>query len=418
MVLYLIVTKGGKAEKTNWVMHQYHLGTEEDETNEYVVSKVFCQQPPQSRQNDINKLDPVTANRLKLEKLNCPATEKRHQRLDSKYTADVVCTDHELLIRLLYLIDKLLAYSFYNTIQASSDRELKTLGAETVYDVENFDVCTDNVTLDDIHADNIHLGNLSIVDDGKNRHVDENNHSQVAESIDDVENYDVCTENVSLDDIHADNIHLGNSSIVNDGENRHIDENNLFQVAETIKDVKNYDVCTDDVALDDIHAVDIDENRHVGDNADGCEDNSHSQEFSPFDSKNIWDTEELAVAGEDLFNSQPFLAYYARLGGAEHLRSDLEECKRLNSIDKLSSECRLKGDQEECKRLICIDDQEDIVLDAPHSDLICIGDNKPPSDCQKIDSDLEEFKRLICIDNQDFAPSDKEMRLSQLVSKS
>ncbi|KAJ4916623.1 NAC domain-containing protein 8 [Raphanus sativus] len=43
MVLY-----GGKAVKTNWVMHQYHLGTDEDEKDgDYVVSKIFYQQPQQ-----------------------------------------------------------------------------------------------------------------------------------------------------------------------------------------------------------------------------------------------------------------------------------------------------------------------------------------------------------------------------------
>lgn len=45
MVLYVNVLKGGKAEKTNWVMHQYHLGTGEDEMEgDYVISKVFYQQ--------------------------------------------------------------------------------------------------------------------------------------------------------------------------------------------------------------------------------------------------------------------------------------------------------------------------------------------------------------------------------------
>ncbi|VFQ85494.1 unnamed protein product [Cuscuta campestris] len=46
MVLYVGPVKGGgKAEKTNWVMHQYHLGTGEDEREgEYVISKVFYQQ--------------------------------------------------------------------------------------------------------------------------------------------------------------------------------------------------------------------------------------------------------------------------------------------------------------------------------------------------------------------------------------
>ncbi|XP_022957063.1 SUPPRESSOR OF GAMMA RESPONSE 1-like [Cucurbita moschata] len=45
MVLYMSFAKGGRAEKTNWVMHQYHLGTEEDERDgEYVISKIFYQQ--------------------------------------------------------------------------------------------------------------------------------------------------------------------------------------------------------------------------------------------------------------------------------------------------------------------------------------------------------------------------------------
>lgn len=45
MVLYMSMVRGGKAEKTNWVMHQYHLGTQEDEQHgEYVVSKVSYQQ--------------------------------------------------------------------------------------------------------------------------------------------------------------------------------------------------------------------------------------------------------------------------------------------------------------------------------------------------------------------------------------
>lgn len=45
MVLY---TRGSKSEKTSWVMHQYHLGTDEDEKDgEYVVSKIFYQQQPQ-----------------------------------------------------------------------------------------------------------------------------------------------------------------------------------------------------------------------------------------------------------------------------------------------------------------------------------------------------------------------------------
>ncbi|KAJ3694805.1 hypothetical protein LUZ60_000182 [Juncus effusus] len=48
MVLYMSVNKGGRAEKTNWVMHQYHLGVGEDEREgEFVVSKLFYQQQAQ-----------------------------------------------------------------------------------------------------------------------------------------------------------------------------------------------------------------------------------------------------------------------------------------------------------------------------------------------------------------------------------
>ncbi|KAK9705057.1 hypothetical protein RND81_07G030500 [Saponaria officinalis] len=52
MVLYVSTSKGGKAEKTNWVMHQYHLGVQEDENDgECVISKVFLQQQ-HVKQND------------------------------------------------------------------------------------------------------------------------------------------------------------------------------------------------------------------------------------------------------------------------------------------------------------------------------------------------------------------------------
>ncbi|QCD90247.1 hypothetical protein DEO72_LG4g1202 [Vigna unguiculata] len=45
MVLYENNIGGGKVEKTNWVMHEYHLGAKEDENDgEYIFSKVFYQQ--------------------------------------------------------------------------------------------------------------------------------------------------------------------------------------------------------------------------------------------------------------------------------------------------------------------------------------------------------------------------------------
>lgn len=53
MVLYATSKGGSKPEKCNWVMHQYHLGTNEDEREgEYVVSKIFYQQPKESSKNE------------------------------------------------------------------------------------------------------------------------------------------------------------------------------------------------------------------------------------------------------------------------------------------------------------------------------------------------------------------------------
>lgn len=44
MVLYKSSRKGSKPEKSNWVLHQYHLGTEGNEIGDYVVSKITYQQ--------------------------------------------------------------------------------------------------------------------------------------------------------------------------------------------------------------------------------------------------------------------------------------------------------------------------------------------------------------------------------------
>ncbi|XP_058108072.1 SUPPRESSOR OF GAMMA RESPONSE 1 isoform X2 [Magnolia sinica] len=96
MVLYMNTARGGKAEKTNWVMHQYHIGTgEEEKDGEFVVSKVFYQQ--QSKPSDRNeqelpldvmeampvdipeavipKVDPVTPKSMTPEP---PRSEKQH----------------------------------------------------------------------------------------------------------------------------------------------------------------------------------------------------------------------------------------------------------------------------------------------------------------------------------------------------
>ncbi|KAK6919640.1 NAC domain [Dillenia turbinata] len=57
LVLYTNYGKQRKPEKTNWVMHQYHLGNNEEEKDgELVVSKVFYQtQPRQCGSNSLMK---------------------------------------------------------------------------------------------------------------------------------------------------------------------------------------------------------------------------------------------------------------------------------------------------------------------------------------------------------------------------
>lgn len=89
----MTMVRGGKAEKTNWVMHQYHLGTEEDEKDgEYVISKIFYQQQQQVKQGDkgdqdfpenidsmIGKVDPVTPKSVTPDP---PRTERCHSDFD------------------------------------------------------------------------------------------------------------------------------------------------------------------------------------------------------------------------------------------------------------------------------------------------------------------------------------------------
>lgn len=62
LVLYTNYGKQRKPEKTNWVMHQYHLGDNEDEKEgELVVSKVFYQTQPRqcgSNNNNNNNIRP------------------------------------------------------------------------------------------------------------------------------------------------------------------------------------------------------------------------------------------------------------------------------------------------------------------------------------------------------------------------
>ncbi|XP_014490986.1 SUPPRESSOR OF GAMMA RESPONSE 1 isoform X2 [Vigna radiata var. radiata] len=57
MVLHVRSKSGAKPFKSNWVMHQYHLGTEKNEKEgEYVVSKIFYQQQKQTEKNEDNAM--------------------------------------------------------------------------------------------------------------------------------------------------------------------------------------------------------------------------------------------------------------------------------------------------------------------------------------------------------------------------
>ncbi|CAL5212800.1 unnamed protein product [Lathyrus oleraceus] len=67
LVLYTNYGKQRKPEKTSWVMHQYHLGSDEEEKEgELVVSKVFYQtQPRQCGGNSLMMKDSIVGKSLK-----------------------------------------------------------------------------------------------------------------------------------------------------------------------------------------------------------------------------------------------------------------------------------------------------------------------------------------------------------------
>ncbi|PIA31247.1 hypothetical protein AQUCO_05100040v1 [Aquilegia coerulea] len=64
LVLYSNYGKQRKPEKTNWVMHQYHLGnSEEEKDGELVVSKVFYQTQPRQCSSGVKDLLPNSSKR-------------------------------------------------------------------------------------------------------------------------------------------------------------------------------------------------------------------------------------------------------------------------------------------------------------------------------------------------------------------
>uniref|UniRef100_A0A7N0T4U4 NAC domain-containing protein n=1 Tax=Kalanchoe fedtschenkoi TaxID=63787 RepID=A0A7N0T4U4_KALFE len=89
MVLYYSSRKGFKPDKANWVMHQYHLGTDEEEKEgELVVSKIFYQHP---KQNEYNDSSPVIKDCDVVQQHSSPKTPKptkRHRQYSGTYTWD------------------------------------------------------------------------------------------------------------------------------------------------------------------------------------------------------------------------------------------------------------------------------------------------------------------------------------------
>ncbi|OIW03013.1 hypothetical protein TanjilG_13650 [Lupinus angustifolius] len=91
MVLYTRPEKGSKPYKSNWVMHQYHLGTEEDEKDgEYVVSKIFYQQQKHTDKIDENPMavDSIAPSRTS------PMTPKPNPPHPPRKGKCIDCDDH------------------------------------------------------------------------------------------------------------------------------------------------------------------------------------------------------------------------------------------------------------------------------------------------------------------------------------
>ena len=109
MVLYTSIVRGAKPEKTNWVMHQYHLGTgEEEKDGEYVISKVFYQQQqvkqsdkveqdfPESCGSLIAKVDPLTPKSATPEH---PLTERRNSNFYPGQESPIACMDTSVQVK-------------------------------------------------------------------------------------------------------------------------------------------------------------------------------------------------------------------------------------------------------------------------------------------------------------------------------
>lgn len=121
MVLYVSATKGGKSEKTNWVMHQYHLGIDEDEKDsEFVVSKIFYQQ--QFKPCEKSAVDPIiktveeVAAELEIMACTGSATPEYHDECQSMIQSSEETSDQVDNIQVIVLSNHL----FFRDVFVSS----------------------------------------------------------------------------------------------------------------------------------------------------------------------------------------------------------------------------------------------------------------------------------------------------------
>ncbi|XP_060189862.1 NAC domain-containing protein 73-like [Lycium barbarum] len=92
LVLYTNYGKQRKPEKTNWVMHQYHLGDNEDEKEgELVVSKVFYQTQPRQCGGNNNNNNSLLRN-------NCPPPPQVRTNIGQVGSQFVQCFNPTALI--------------------------------------------------------------------------------------------------------------------------------------------------------------------------------------------------------------------------------------------------------------------------------------------------------------------------------
>ncbi|KAL2969356.1 hypothetical protein AAZX31_15G075700 [Glycine max] len=98
LVLYTNYGRQKKPEKTNWVMHQYHLGsTEEEKDGELVVSKVFYQTQPRQCGNPIiikDSYEKMLNDGSGQDNINISLIPKTTATLLDCYTAPYIDYDH------------------------------------------------------------------------------------------------------------------------------------------------------------------------------------------------------------------------------------------------------------------------------------------------------------------------------------